>query len=284
MAAATKLEPRLHYGLTTFDNEIPPAVLDDAGNLQMSQDQHDELVRSLHLQMRINGLSRQDAEDCIQKAVIALLGKVTQLEPGPIGGWLMRAAKFEAKHLIRDRTRARVSPLETLTPTVDCSRAERSAESLFDHLAARIALSEAQKMGRALTPDELVRLGVIDEVPDSKRRRSERGRQALARKGERTRLRRLAQYRGFKLIPPSLGGWQILDAESEKAVVDPALLTDHYSIEQWLFAQPTTGENVGEQNRPRRRIADASGLSLELVKKMSPSERDEMARSLGVAV
>lgn len=75
-------------------------------DISTNREQLDGLVRSLLGQVR--GITRQDAEDAVQEAWIVLAEKADQLEPGPIGGYLLRTARFKALH-IRDKRRKTTS-------------------------------------------------------------------------------------------------------------------------------------------------------------------------------
>jgi DNA-directed RNA polymerase specialized sigma24 family protein len=79
-------------------------------DLSIDQEQIASLIRSVLSQVR--GISRQDAEDAVQESWIVLAEKAEQLEPGPIGGYLMRTARFKAMQ-IRDKRRDAIS-LDTL--------------------------------------------------------------------------------------------------------------------------------------------------------------------------
>jgi DNA-directed RNA polymerase specialized sigma24 family protein len=61
---------------------------------------------------QVRGINQQDAEDAVQDAWLVLAAKAPELEPGPVGGYLMRTARFKALKT-RDR-KARHSSLDAM--------------------------------------------------------------------------------------------------------------------------------------------------------------------------
>jgi DNA-directed RNA polymerase specialized sigma24 family protein len=88
-----------------------PSACDYPIDVAIGQTQHAGLVNGVLAQVR--GISREDAEDAVQDAWIVLAEKAHRLEPGPVGGYLLRTARFKALK-IRDRRRAATS-LDALT-------------------------------------------------------------------------------------------------------------------------------------------------------------------------
>lgn len=80
-------------------------------DLAIDQQQFASLTRGVLAQVR--GISHQDAEDAVQEAWLVLAQKAEQLEPGPIGGYLLRTALFKAMQ-IREKRRGTTS-LDALT-------------------------------------------------------------------------------------------------------------------------------------------------------------------------
>ncbi len=123
---------------------------DTAGSINVTLDEPDRqgLIRSLLSQVR--GITRQDAEDALQDAWIVLAEKANQLEPGPIGGYLLRTARFKALH-IRDR-RSRVTSLDALTDAAGDSLdvlADQASVGTDAHLELT-SLADDPIAGRAL--------------------------------------------------------------------------------------------------------------------------------------
>ena len=107
--------------------------------LDTNRAQLDGLVESVLSQVR--GISREDAQDAVQEAWIVLSEKAADLEPGPIGGYLMRTARFKALG-IRDRS----SKTRSLDAMVEA--AGDSAVALMDRkqpaLEAGLELNELE--------------------------------------------------------------------------------------------------------------------------------------------
>jgi DNA-directed RNA polymerase specialized sigma24 family protein len=103
------------------------------------QQLYDGLVQSVLAQVR--EISRQDAEDAVQEAWIVLDQKAETLQPGPIGGYLLRTARFKALQ-IRDRSR-RCGSLDALTEKVGDASSEL-ANPAPDSLECHLALAELE--------------------------------------------------------------------------------------------------------------------------------------------
>jgi hypothetical protein len=122
-------------------------------NLTPDPGQLDGLVESVLAQVR--GISRQDAEDAVQDAWFVLAEKSDRLEPGPVGGYLMRTARFKAMK-IRDRGK-RCTSLDGMVEIAGDSTAalidgrpasfedEAEISALVDDPIARRALEAARR-------------------------------------------------------------------------------------------------------------------------------------------
>lgn len=109
-------------------------------SLAIDSDQLDGLVEAVLRTVR--GITRQDAEDAVQEAWLVLAQKADTLDPGPIGGYLMRTARFKAMHF-RDRRKRTVS-LDALIDDLGDS-ATMLADARGWSLDAHMALAELDR-------------------------------------------------------------------------------------------------------------------------------------------
>jgi len=119
--------------------EVTPSVVasrtaserDSQVDLSIDQVQRDGLIDSVLA--RVRGITREDAEDAVQDAWVVLAEKAHRLEPGPIGGYLLRTARFKALK-IRDKRR-RATSLDGL--------AERGGDGLVELSDSSVASMES---------------------------------------------------------------------------------------------------------------------------------------------